>query len=128
MTRIVNSLDDLAFMLQDMPASIKTMKPQDILHALDYRLSKRERIMPKGATQADFWMLTHGDPLTSTDAALALAGQIGTIDDIEIAGKPGDYTAVIHYDGSPHGGAGETIPHAIIIAAVNYKHFYHLNT
>lgn len=122
MTRIVNLLDDIAFMLQDMPDSIKTMKPQDVLHALDHTLSKWDRSMPKGATKADFWMLKHGDPLTSTDAALTLALQVGTLDHIEIEGLPAAYTVVIHYGGVPYSGSGLSIPHAIVSAVVNYKH------
>lgn len=123
MTKIVTSLDNLAFMLQDMPDSIKTMRPQDVLHAVDERLTKWERNMPKGATRADFWMLTNGDPLTSTDAALKLAKQAGPLVAVELYTIDGSARACLEYtDKAWSEGTSDTLARAIVIALVNYKH------
>lgn len=122
MTKIVTSLDNLAFMLQDMPDSIKTMRPQDVLHAIDESLTKWERNMPKGATRADFWMLTNGDPLTSTDAALKLAKQAGFLISYQLGGilTPHCNASLSYTEGDFKGGS-DTLARAIVIAIVNYK-------
>jgi hypothetical protein len=66
---IVSILDNLAYLLEndsDAPASLNR---QDLLHGVDPTLARSTRFMPKGATDADVWVIRHGDPLTSINAA-----------------------------------------------------------
>lgn len=69
LTKMISELGKFAFMIEDNPRAYELIRSQDVLHAIMPELAKRNKYMPRGATDADFWMLKHGDPLLSFDAA-----------------------------------------------------------
>jgi hypothetical protein len=75
-TKTVSLLEKYAFMLDNSVDAFDSLTAQDILHALIPNLAKRNRLMPKGATGADFWILKNGNPLASLDAALIIVREI----------------------------------------------------
>lgn len=62
--------DDLLFVLENGPAPSTHVFGSAILQAVDERLSDKLRLGPEGSTKADAWIVRHGDPMTSTEAAL----------------------------------------------------------
>lgn len=72
---IVSNLEDLAFLLSDNPDMIGRIPPQRIIHAVLPDTAGRSKIMPRGSSHADMWMVKHGNPLSSVDSAVALAKQ-----------------------------------------------------
>ncbi len=78
-TAPVDTRKDYIFILEDNPEAIESISSQEILHAVDPKLAAKTKTMPKGSSMADFWMLKNGDPLTSVNAALALAGLAGEV-------------------------------------------------
>jgi hypothetical protein len=72
MVELVSTVSDLSFLLSDNPEMIRRIKPQQVLHAVLPDTAGRNKLMPKGSSHADMWMLKHGNPLDSVDAALYL--------------------------------------------------------
>ena len=118
---------DYVFILEDDPEAIFKLTPQEILHAISPDLAARSKNMPKGASQADFWMLKHGDPLTAVNAALALAGLAGDMFQftcvVSVKPKMSAEVAIIYQtpDGATKTAAeATTLPAAITAAALKF--------
>jgi hypothetical protein len=65
---------DFAFMVEN--DMFDHVTPQQVLQAIDPKLAGRSSVMPPESSYADTWMLEHGDPFTSTDAALAVVDAV----------------------------------------------------
>lgn len=76
MTDTTSKLADWAFQLEDNPGTAYKIPPQDIIHALLPPTSVKKKFMPKGATGADQWMVTHGNPLALNHAAIKLVEDV----------------------------------------------------
>lgn len=74
--KTVSIIAEWAFMLSEDPSALDTIGSQELLHIVLPHTAERNKFMPKDATKADFWMNKHGDPLTSTDAAIDLVIEV----------------------------------------------------
>jgi hypothetical protein len=122
-TQTVSIIDDWAFLLSDDPTAIRTLKPQALIHAVLPDTANRSKIMPAGSSYADVWMLKHGNPLSSVDAALYLITQAvpGTQTEIQMAVDSISSGVKIFIKGKPVAAStSETLPGALVIALLNY--------
>lgn len=128
MNAIADVRKDYIFMLEDNPEAINSISPQEILHTVDAKLAGKTKTMPKGSSMADFWMLKNGDPLTSINAALALADLAGKVFQFKckVDTEPNPWATVILIYQSETGfdtldGEASTLPAAITAAALKYS-------
>lgn len=123
--KIVSVIEDYVFLLDNDPTAIRTMQPQALLHAVLPETAQKTKIMPEGSSIADVWMIKHGNPLSSVDAALYLVGQVNPKVHFEMSlpvKAPVTVTLYLSDDLSEEIGRAqsETLPGAIIIALLNY--------
>lgn len=78
----MGTAEDLAFLLSD--SGTAHVDASDVLHVVDKSLREKNKLMPRGMTEADAWMARHGNPLASTEAALLLAHMAGKVDGMAI--------------------------------------------
>ncbi len=124
-TETVSTIDDLAFLLSDNPAMIDQIMPQRLIHALLPDTASKNRIMPRNSSYADLWMIKHGNPLRSVDAALALLKEVYPAHMFTIHDESKDACTVklnVSYGGGLRGQEAKaaTIPGAIIIALLEH--------
>ncbi len=70
---MVDARENMEFALLAFPDQVD---PTEAVHALIPRTNTGSPYLPKGATKADEWILRHGDPLRSVDAALFLLNEV----------------------------------------------------
>ena len=111
--------EELAFLLQDSGTAL--VDASDVLHALDKALATKNRLMPKGMTEADAWMARYGNPLASTEAALRAAGMAGKLPSLamHVDCTAKFATAVIQFDFARGEAKAETLPIAICAAIMD---------
>lgn len=73
----MGTAEELAFLLQESGTTL--VDASDVLHVVNKALAEKNRLMPRGMTEADAWMARHGNPLASTEAAIAVAGMAGKL-------------------------------------------------
>ena len=119
----MGTAEELAFLLQD--SGTDHVDASDVLHVIDKALAAKNKLMPKGMTEADAWMARHGNPLASTEAALLIANMVpGLMDTKMRVSNSNDFAEVIlKYQGPEsfiHGdGKAETLPVAICAAVMD---------
>ena len=121
--KIVSIIADYVFLLDNDPTAIRTMQPQALLHAVLPDTAQKTKIMPEGSSIADVWMLKHGNPLSSVDAALYLVRQVEPKMNFIIQTGPLDSGVNLSLKGEillPEDVRSETLPGALIIALLNY--------
>lgn len=123
--KVVSLIDDWAFLLSDDPTAINTLSPQALLHAVLPETANKSKIMPAGSSNADVWMLKHGNPLASVDAALYLVERVNPefYMHMDLYRSPAPARVGLYLGNteiSVSDGVSETLPGAIIIALLNY--------
>jgi hypothetical protein len=115
----MGTAEELAFLLQESGTTL--VDASDVLHAIDKALAAKDRLMPRGMTEADAWMARHGNPLASTEAALAVAGMLPNMHNLTIAVHPTINRAIVevYYDGPGGHAVGDTLPIAICAAVMD---------
>lgn len=119
--------DMIAYLLQD--SGYEHVKAQDVLHALDNDMRQSNAYMPKGMDNADLWMARNGNPLASTESAIAVAGAAGKLLEMGVrmdTAKGRADVSLTFATGKPETLAvtsravAETLPLAICAATMDY--------
>lgn len=120
---MMGTAEELAFLLQESGTAL--VDASDILQAIDKSMAVKSKFMPKGMSEADAWMARHGNPLASTESALAVAGLVPGLQEMKTrVSVSNDFAEVIlKYQGRDafiHGdGKAETLPIAICAAVMD---------